>query len=1361
VGASRDGKKSFRVFISSPSDVFAERERVERVINRLSGEFGGGLLEAIRWERSYYTAAKTFQDQIPLPSETDLVICILWKRLGFELPSDYRRPDGSTPTGTEYEFEDAMRAARTNGAPDVLMYRKIAPVLLNADQVEIERAQFEALKHFWSRWFLTESGNFTAAFQSFETTDQLEAQVEEHIRRWLSQKDFVSAGVTWPIEQLGSPFRGLLAFDIAHAAVFFGRGRAVERGREKLLDAAQRGTPFLLVLGTSGSGKSSLVRAGLVPRLSQPGGAVLGIDLWRSCVVRPSAGDTPLHAVARALYQSDALPELTAGDNPSPSEFAGLLASAPDAAARAVRLALARSTAEVAEREWFDRPVEARLLLVVDQFEEALAQAADTELLARALAALVASGEVWVIITLRSDLYAPFQASQPLMSLRDLGAQLDLAPPSASELGEIIVGPAAAAGLTFDARGDGLRLDEELIEAAKQPGALPLLQLTLEALFEARDPKTNNLSFAAYDALGGLPGVVERRAEATLEALDTEAVEALPTVLRPLVEVTEGGVITSRSARVAPIIGSSAARRLVDAFLEARLLVADTRDNDARLRVAHDSLLSGWPRAAALIAAERDSLLTRGRVEAATQRWIAEGCDADYLLPAGRPLAEATDLLARRPESLDADCRRFVSASQAADEARRATAAAYAQRELRLKAETLHARAEATRRVVRRTRAAAAVVFILMVVAAGAALFADNQRREARRQTFAADRQKAEAERSFTTALQGGASLLDVVAAHLRDGGMTRDVARSLLGSAGGALGSLSRSDRGVARPSALLDTQSRLQANLSTVQLAVCDSAGAQSRAQSAVAIAEAAELQEPTDARRIALLQRLGILETAALGNSDLEAAHQAYMRAAAVAAPPGAPHDSLDAAWRSNGRDDALVKLAEGDSAAALAIFQADAAWQTDEEGLHPGGTEALGEHATDLREIGQILLTRSDAADAAPVLGEEATILHSLAAAQPGNLAWQRALAINIRQISRVATARGDATGALSRAQEAAAMAERVATHDLGNADWQRDLMIADVNLGLISVKGGDLAGMRRALLPALKAIQSLAGPNSTSTQCLSDSAKLHGMAGNMLMLVGENADARTEFVTTLALYERAAAGAPATLSHDYDIADTQRALSRVLVGSGDLSAAAEHDRAGITVAKRMVASDEANIETTLLLRDLRLDLGDTLQKIGDLVGAIDTYGDDLQASERVFAKQSQEGVWRHSVVTDELRIAEAQLAAHRPDEQLAVLERAVTDADRPVSTPHENSEWRGDPIQAREALSSAELVKGEVDSALSHGREAVALANALATEYPSEVRWRTLRNSALAYLDAADKVSGRPEEAIGNAVQETR
>src|SRR3569623_169629 len=126
--------RTYRIFISSPSDVFGERERNERVIGRLNGELGGGAkLEAIRWEQTFYTADRTFQDQIVAPSETDLVICILWKRLGAELPAAYRRPDGTTPTGTEYEIEEAMEAARTKGSPDVIVYRKAAAVMLDAD----------------------------------------------------------------------------------------------------------------------------------------------------------------------------------------------------------------------------------------------------------------------------------------------------------------------------------------------------------------------------------------------------------------------------------------------------------------------------------------------------------------------------------------------------------------------------------------------------------------------------------------------------------------------------------------------------------------------------------------------------------------------------------------------------------------------------------------------------------------------------------------------------------------------------------------------------------------------------------------------------------------------------------------------------------------------------------------------------------------------------------------------------------------------------------------------------------------------------------------------------------------------------
>src|SRR5882672_2165865 len=171
-------EREYKIFISSPSDVWPERERLFRVIERIGGELGPVKLTPFRWEESYYSAAKTFQDQIPSPSQSNLVVCIFWKRIGSELPSQYRRPDGSLPTGSEYEFEEAILAARQYGAPDVLVYRKTAPVLFEYDQLDQETSQFQALQKFWQTWFQSETGHFTAGYHSFSGTDEFEAQVE-------------------------------------------------------------------------------------------------------------------------------------------------------------------------------------------------------------------------------------------------------------------------------------------------------------------------------------------------------------------------------------------------------------------------------------------------------------------------------------------------------------------------------------------------------------------------------------------------------------------------------------------------------------------------------------------------------------------------------------------------------------------------------------------------------------------------------------------------------------------------------------------------------------------------------------------------------------------------------------------------------------------------------------------------------------------------------------------------------------------------------------------------------------------------------------------------------------------------------
>ena len=186
----------------------------------------------------------------------------------------------------------------------------------------------------------------------------------------------------WPVEIKGSPFRGLAAFGVKHASVFFGRNRDIAKALDRLKDAAEKGCPFLLIDGASGAGKSSLARAGLLPRVTAAG-VVPSVDLWRVAVMRPGEmSDDPFAALARALFaRSEDRPEYERG-GPSalPELYTSNFARAEDLAAQ---LAHCNSTAlnplvstldalARAERQsgGYERDVNTCLLLLVDQLDE-------------------------------------------------------------------------------------------------------------------------------------------------------------------------------------------------------------------------------------------------------------------------------------------------------------------------------------------------------------------------------------------------------------------------------------------------------------------------------------------------------------------------------------------------------------------------------------------------------------------------------------------------------------------------------------------------------------------------------------------------------------------------------------------------------------------------------------------------------------------------------------------------------------------------------------------------------------------------------------------------------------------------------
>jgi hypothetical protein len=392
----------------------------------------------------------------------------------------------------------------------------------------------------------------------------------------------------------GSPFLGLEPYEAVHANVYFGREREIERGRERLLAASAGGTGFLLVTGPSGAGKSSLVRAGLVPRLTKAH-SIDPVEVTRVAVMRPGDAATPQRALAKALFRTGGLPELAESDFPTPEQLGPALMSEATIAATPILGSLEQVAAGVKAEKHRDRLAEARLLLIIDPLDELSSGVAGTRFV-QLMAALARSGSVLVIATLDSSSYKAMAGEPELMALKDAGATLDLAVPGAEVMAEIVHRSAAAAGLVFDQR-RGQSLDHVLLTAAgDKADALPLLGFTLRWLFKNR--KGDRLTFKAYDQLGGLEGSIGRAAERAFASLDGEAQAPLPQLLRGLAEVSQKGTgIQLRDLPLAAAPEGTPARRLVDALVAVGILLINNESPTAVLRLAHNVVLRNWIRA--------------------------------------------------------------------------------------------------------------------------------------------------------------------------------------------------------------------------------------------------------------------------------------------------------------------------------------------------------------------------------------------------------------------------------------------------------------------------------------------------------------------------------------------------------------------------------------------------------------------------------------------------------------------------------------------------------------------------------------------------------------------------------------------
>ena len=697
--------RRLRIFLSSPGDVGEERLRAHLVIQKLARDYARFFrIEPYLWEYEPMLASGHFQDAIEPPGAFDVFVLIVHARLGTPLPAtsgqrEYHGIDGRVPvTGTEWEFEEALAAHRSRGVPDLLAYRKLGdpgvPLSDPVRRAERER-QWDALQAFWRRHFKNE-GMFIAGSAHFETLEEFDRKFEADLTNLIERRiaegrlaETVAGEASW---LRGSPFRGLAAYDFDDAPVFFGRDADTRTALTRLQVAAEHGCAFLLVLGSSGSGKSSLARAGILPGLFSPK-AVEGVGVWRRAVFRPGdCAQDPVLGLARAISSGDpahgiGLPEILARGM-QPEALAAHLAAASEDPSFPFRVAL-EHVAEAGRASGLLPHETARLVLLIDQLEEIFTQTTDATRRAaflRLLAGLARSGVVWVVATMRSDLWHHVADAPALLDLIEAGARLDLRQPDGSEIIEIIRRPARAAGLVFETAADtGVALDAVMARAAaEEPGALPLLSVMLDTLYQ-RDVKApseagataNTLTFATYKGLGELRGAIARRAEEALEALrarDPEAAAALPAVLRALVTSSGGEKVASRPARLSGFAADGPEMRLIRHFLapENRLLVTSGDAEGAEVRVAHEALIENWPAARDQIARDRRDIETRARLEALQRRWAeAAGAERRRALLSGLNLAEGADLAARWRIDQASALGAFIAASARADRLRR------------------------------------------------------------------------------------------------------------------------------------------------------------------------------------------------------------------------------------------------------------------------------------------------------------------------------------------------------------------------------------------------------------------------------------------------------------------------------------------------------------------------------------------------------------------------------------------------------------------------------------------------------------------------------------------------------------------
>jgi len=441
------------------------------------------------------------------------------------------------------------------------------------------------------------------------------------------------------------PFKGLKFFQEEDAPLYFGR----EKAAGDLLEAVLR-NPVVTLAGVSGSGKSSLARAGLLPRLRRRKAPDL---LWDAVCFSP--GNEPFYRLARALIP------LLMGE-------IGELESFKEIGELAERLATGKEKLEhLVERCLEKSGGSDRLLIVVDQLEEVFTQTAgsDPDAFLKELLRARSRSPLHLLLTLRADFY------DRVLRLSGSGQQLlarvvNLQAMQRDELAQAIEEPAGKVGLGLES---GL-LERILDDVGEEPGNLPLLEFALTALWSAwSEGKDRDLTHKEYEKVGKVAKAISRKADELYADLSSEQQKAARRLFSRLVRISppeEGAQPSRQRAVMKEIAADPNVRELAETLASQRYrLLVLGRDGAAEtVTLAHEALIQHWKRLRDWLTEDQELLLWLQRLRINLDQWEKAGWKEDFLLLRGQ-LSEAEHWRDERPAELSSEERRFIDESMA------------------------------------------------------------------------------------------------------------------------------------------------------------------------------------------------------------------------------------------------------------------------------------------------------------------------------------------------------------------------------------------------------------------------------------------------------------------------------------------------------------------------------------------------------------------------------------------------------------------------------------------------------------------------------------------------------------------------